>query len=298
MSYLTWRKYEGNSYQTRKAYIKAFGKRPPKHKHVHHKDFNSLNNAPENLVVLTQSKHIKLHAKNDPNWGITQYWKRIGDMTFVCRGFTVKYGTYYKMWKVLEGAKETFITEFDTKEEAIEFCNNRRNILTKGTGLTKQQMIDHLNKTDDYKSLRFEAVSTDESNTLLRRKCGKGYIFFNRVEESNKPAVYNERGKPISKQLNQAREVKIMKQETAKTTVMFRKFREGDVVAMFPEIQADMSKENCQSYQHIGQHGAASYQLVNDTRLATPEEYADLKLELEQIGYNLDIRQRITKKWF
>lgn len=85
--------------------------------------------------------------------------------------------------------------------------------------------------------------------------------------------------------------------EEPETLVIFRKFRDGgDVIALFPEM-----KENdglCNSYQHIGQHGAADYGgLVSaqdrTTAPATPEEYADLLEELEAIGYtNLKIRQK------
>ena len=46
-------------------------------------------------------------------------------------------------------------------------------------------------------------------------------------------------------------------------------------------------------YMHIGQHSAASYGLIlQETRLATEEEYAPLQKELEAIGYNLKIQRR------
>lgn len=89
-----------------------------------------------------------------------------------------------------------------------------------------------------------------------------------------------------------------------KTVVIFRKFhkkedRDGDnIIAMFPEIQANDNRYDCQSYQHIGQHGAASYSLVDRTKLATAEEYAELKAELEAIGYDLTVRKRNNKKWW
>ena len=89
-----------------------------------------------------------------------------------------------------------------------------------------------------------------------------------------------------------------MKQDTERTTVIFRKFRQGDIIALFPEIQADMSRGNCQSYQHIGQHGAASYRIVDNTKLATKAEYMPLADELYRIGYKLTTRERISKKWF
>jgi hypothetical protein len=83
-----------------------------------------------------------------------------------------------------------------------------------------------------------------------------------------------------------------------KTKVIFRKFKNGEIIAIFPEIQADEYRSMCQSYMHVGQHGAATYAISFDIGLATPEEYADLKAELESIGYDLDIRKRIGKRWF
>jgi len=83
-----------------------------------------------------------------------------------------------------------------------------------------------------------------------------------------------------------------------KTVVIFRKFKDGAVIALFPEIQADRCCSSCQSYLHVGQHGAANYDLVNKSKLASPKEYEDLKKELESIGYDLTIRKRINKRWY
>lgn len=35
--------------------------------HVHHKDFNPLHNAPENLVVMTEREHLQLHYQYQPD---------------------------------------------------------------------------------------------------------------------------------------------------------------------------------------------------------------------------------------
>jgi hypothetical protein len=83
-----------------------------------------------------------------------------------------------------------------------------------------------------------------------------------------------------------------------KTVVIFRKFPEGDIIAIFPEIQANENRCDCLSYQHIGQHGPASYSLVDRTKLAVAAEYTELKTELESIGYDLTIRKRINKRWY
>lgn len=87
-----------------------------------------------------------------------------------------------------------------------------------------------------------------------------------------------------------------MKDDTkAPVIVVFRKWPKsegGDVLALFPyEIEDNVG--NCLSYQHIGQHGAANYgACIARTKPAKPEEYAQLKAELEQIGYVLTIRKR------
>ena len=70
----------------------------------------------------------------------------------------------------------------------------------------------------------------------------------------------------------------------------------GDVIALFPECPGDIHGNFCNSYQHIGQHGAACYRVVVDgSRPATPEEYRDLLGELERIGYtDIEVRHRAT----
>jgi len=47
---------------------------------------------------------------------------------------------------------------------------------------------------------------------------------------------------------------------------------------------------------HIGQHGACDPQgVIVQTVPAKPEGYADLKEELKDLGYILDVRKRITR---
>ena len=82
-----------------------------------------------------------------------------------------------------------------------------------------------------------------------------------------------------------------------KTKVIFRRFtHSGDLIALFPEIPATHEPGLCASYQHIGQHGAAS---VNLSRISKPASIEDkdvqeLVQELELIGYDLEPRQRVT----
>lgn len=81
-----------------------------------------------------------------------------------------------------------------------------------------------------------------------------------------------------------------------KTKVVFRKFKDGgDIVAVFPRDLGTNSPYTCGSYMHVGQHGSADPNgVVSITKLATPAEYAPLARELKGLGYNLDIRTKIT----
>lgn len=73
------------------------------------------------------------------------------------------------------------------------------------------------------------------------------------------------------------------------TIVVFRKFRNDEVIALFPHPAGGA----CISYQHIGQHGEANYATcIAITEPTVPHEYAELKAELENIGYVLEVRQR------
>jgi hypothetical protein len=88
------------------------------------------------------------------------------------------------------------------------------------------------------------------------------------------------------------------KMDTEKTIVIFRKFRSGDkaVIALFPEEPGSNDARTMMSYMHIGQHGGAVGALANNTDAASESEYRDLAKELAGIGYNMDIRRRITRR--
>ena len=75
--------------------------------------------------------------------------------------------------------------------------------------------------------------------------------------------------------------------------VTFRKFPDGDVIALFPKLFTGQDNDNNQfilSYMHIGQHGGASDDLIDDLSPATADEYSDLKAELTSIGYELEVQ--------
>jgi hypothetical protein len=92
----------------------------------------------------------------------------------------------------------------------------------------------------------------------------------------------------------QVKLAEMMEKDKDITKVIFRVYSDGQVIALFPEI-ADDSYGNCLSYMHIGQHGGADYvYVVQLTKLATLEQYAPLFVELESIGYNLQVFKRIS----
>lgn len=78
------------------------------------------------------------------------------------------------------------------------------------------------------------------------------------------------------------------------TPVLFRKEGKGEIVAIFPTIPAKNHGYDMRCYAHLGQHSGCSVEYYQSTKPAKPEEYADLKRELEGIGYVLKVVQRRT----
>jgi len=77
------------------------------------------------------------------------------------------------------------------------------------------------------------------------------------------------------------------------TKVIFRKFKDGEIIALFPELPGDNSVLNCLNYMAIGQHGSGTASLA-DTKPALPEEYQSVFNELYQIGYRMKVISRFT----
>ena len=78
-----------------------------------------------------------------------------------------------------------------------------------------------------------------------------------------------------------------------KIKVIFRKDKEGNVIAFLPELRVNHG--NITSYMHIGQHSEASYQFYAETKKADESEYNSLLNELKSIydGCILVVRQRL-----
>lgn len=70
--------------------------------------------------------------------------------------------------------------------------------------------------------------------------------------------------------------------------VVFRKFQNDEVIALFPELLE--TENSCLSYMHAGQHGEACTALIYELEVPTKEEYTPLYKELtEDVGYLLNV---------
>lgn len=86
-----------------------------------------------------------------------------------------------------------------------------------------------------------------------------------------------------------------MKKDLDQTIVIFRKYKEGDVIALFPYLP-ERKHFLCPCYQMIGGHASADYfGVTQKTKPATPEEYSDLFEELtHHFGYNLKVQKKAS----
>jgi hypothetical protein len=73
------------------------------------------------------------------------------------------------------------------------------------------------------------------------------------------------------------------------TKVIFRKFNDDRVIAIFPDEPYNFDSSLCMSYMHIGQHGACSKTKIDELKRAKSSEYGELFDELESIGYRLEV---------
>ena len=82
----------------------------------------------------------------------------------------------------------------------------------------------------------------------------------------------------------------------ASDTVVFRRWQNGDVIALFPALPADLYGEYCDAYEHVGQHGGADYfGVIQHSTPCSIEESADLATELRRIGYVLRPRRPASR---
>jgi hypothetical protein len=71
-------------------------------------------------------------------------------------------------------------------------------------------------------------------------------------------------------------------------TVVFRKWKNGSLIALFPELPADIHGRYCDAFEHVGQHGGADYfGVIQQTKPCSLDDATDLITELRTIGYEL-----------
>ena len=87
-----------------------------------------------------------------------------------------------------------------------------------------------------------------------------------------------------------------MEKNTFWTPIIFRKDKQDkDVFAIFPDDVADL-EGHVTFYQHVGQHGHGDLgYMMQKSVPASPKEYAELKKELEGIGYKVKPVLKDTK---
>ena len=75
------------------------------------------------------------------------------------------------------------------------------------------------------------------------------------------------------------------------TTKVIFKMLDDEVIAIFPNnIYSEVlyGKKVVDCYMHIGQHSSCDIKFAEGLEDASEEQYKDLKIELETIGYNLN----------
>ena len=83
-----------------------------------------------------------------------------------------------------------------------------------------------------------------------------------------------------------------MKKNYFKTDVMFRKEKDGTILAVFP-YEIEGIKGECSCYAHVGQHMQMDWGYLSETKpVKDKSEYHNLCVELESIGYDLNVIQR------
>lgn len=78
------------------------------------------------------------------------------------------------------------------------------------------------------------------------------------------------------------------------TIVVFRKYSDGEVIALFPEARGSNAPGTCDSYTHNGQHAPAHYAgVIRSTKPTGRGEHLPLLAELRRIGYSdLEMRRK------
>ena len=80
------------------------------------------------------------------------------------------------------------------------------------------------------------------------------------------------------------------------TPVIFRKWPDGSIIALFPTLADDRAGRSCLSYEHVGQHAKADLTgVIQSSKPTNENEYKALYEELMGLGYKLKVYRRATK---
>lgn len=103
------------------------------------------------------------------------------------------------------------------------------------------------------------------------------------------PMEWLSNGEDAIDQMNQA--IDIAKKGSGDVTRVHFRMIGGEVIALFPDMEESRYRgaRIIGSYMHVGQHSAASSELIQELEAAEPSAFADLKAELEGIGYKLEV---------
>ena len=132
---------------------------------------------------------------------------------------------------------------------------------------------------DQYNKKKKTTEASDADEKKIRRALDKA-----ETERGEKPKKVSLKKAPWEESVNEG-------DDTVK--VVFRKFDNGDVIALFPE--EEQGRGLITSYMEIGQHGDASKSLITDLEPASKEEYAKLAAELKRIGYDIVMAESVNE---
>jgi len=165
-----------------------------------------------------------------------------------------------KRWKQTSMSSEDAIKQYGKENVKV-----KKGALRNGNDMV-EVFVESLNEDDEEKARQRAFAKADEP------------------ERGEKPKKVSLKKAPWEESVNEG-------DDTVK--VVFRKFDNGDVIALFPE--EEQGRGLIGSYMEIGQHGDASKSLITDLEPASKEEYAKLAAELKRIGYDIVMAESVNE---
>src|SRR5574343_258253 len=178
--------------------------------------------------------------------------KNISSDTKIIRIGDETYSDTYRLGLITKPEGDIFFVNFEESDGNVLMYNSKGELLSSNF-FAEDEMVKILGDTNS----QFKFIHKDLKDNLK--------YYRNMVSESHS-----------------ANELKI--------DVVFLLDREEphDVFAYFPNEISDR-EGNRLCYAHVGQHSSCSEEYALECELATPEQYSDLKQELDSRGYNLNV---------